>query len=115
MLRIHFEDRDIARVQIADAPDPLWETVLALHHVAPAARGVPVYGAWRVRARRELDARGLTRAARLISALAPADARYFPDFLTPDAARDGLAAGLAALRETSPVRLTARWRRCTAR
>ncbi|MGW2011216.1 winged helix-turn-helix domain-containing protein [Streptomyces nigrescens] len=107
MLRIHFEDRDIARVQIADAPDPLWETVLALHHVAPAARGVPVYGAWRARARRELDARGLTRAARLISALAPADARYFPDFLTPDAARDGLAAGLAALRETSPVRLTA--------
>ncbi|MFE1174870.1 winged helix-turn-helix domain-containing protein [Streptomyces sp. NPDC058773] len=107
MLRIHFEDRDVARVRIAAEPDPLWETVLAMHHVAAAGRGVPVYGAWCARARRELDTRGLTRAARLISALAPADARYFPDFLTPDAARDGLAAGLAALRDTSPVRLTA--------
>lgn len=107
MLRIHFEDRDLARVQIAAEPDPLWETVLAMHQLAPVGRGVPVYAAWRARARRELEGRGLTRAARLISALAPAGARYFPDFLTPDEARDGLAAGLAALRDTPRARLTA--------
>ncbi|WP_129297517.1 winged helix-turn-helix domain-containing protein [Streptomyces lydicus] len=107
MLRLHFDERDIARVQIAAEPDPLWETVLALHQLVPPGRGVPVFGAWRARARRELDERGLTRAARLISVLAPADARYFPDFLTPDAARDGLAAGLEALRDTPRVRLTA--------
>ncbi|MFI0713483.1 DUF5937 family protein [Streptomyces inhibens] len=107
MLHIHFDERDVARVQIAAEPDPLWETVLAMHQLAPAGRGVAVYAAWRDRARRELDERGLTRAARLISALAPADARYFPDFLTPDAARDGLAAGLAALRDTPRARLTA--------
>ncbi|MEU9482816.1 winged helix-turn-helix domain-containing protein [Streptomyces decoyicus] len=107
MLRIHFDDRDLARVQIAAEPDPLWETVLAMHHVVPPGRGVPVYGAWRARARRELDERGLNRAAGLIGTLAPADARYFPDFLTPDAARDGLAAGLEALRDTPRVRLTA--------
>lgn len=106
MLHIHFDERDVARVQIAAEPDPLWETVLAMHQLAPAGRGVAVYAAWRDRARRELDERGLTRAARLISALAPADARYFPDFLTPDAARDGLAAGLAALRDTPRARLT---------
>lgn len=100
MLRLHFDDRDIARIQIAAEPDPLWETVLALHQLVPPGRGAPVFGAWRARARRELDERGLTRAARLISTLAPADARYFPDFLTPDAARDGLAAGLEALRDT---------------
>ncbi|WP_030411221.1 winged helix-turn-helix domain-containing protein [Streptomyces sp. NRRL S-1448] len=107
MLRIHFEDRDVARVQIAAEPDPLWETVLAMHQLVPAGPAVPVYAAWRVRARRELDARGLARAARLISVLAPAGARYFPDFLTPDAARDGLAAGLAALRDTPADRLVA--------
>ncbi|MGW7576092.1 winged helix-turn-helix domain-containing protein [Streptomyces sp. NPDC054765] len=106
MLRIHFENRDVARVQIAAEPDPLWETVLAMHHLIPPGRGVPVYGAWRARARRELDERGLTRAARLIGTLAPAGARYCPDFLTPDAARDGLAAGLEALRDTPRVRLT---------
>lgn len=100
MLRIHFEDRDLARVQIAAEPDPLWETVLAMHHLVPPGRGVPVFGPWRARARRELDERGLIPAARLIGALAPAHAPYFPDFLTPDAARDGLAAGLAALRDT---------------
>ncbi|MFJ6789667.1 helix-turn-helix domain-containing protein [Streptomyces angustmyceticus] len=107
MLRIHFDNRDVARVQIAAEPDPLWETMLAMHHLVPPGPGAPVYGAWRDRARRELDERGLTRAARLISVLAPADARYIPDFLTPDAARDGLAAGLAALRDTPRVRLTA--------
>ncbi|MEU9125936.1 winged helix-turn-helix domain-containing protein [Streptomyces sp. NPDC048506] len=107
MLRIHFEDRDLARVRIAAEPDPLWETVLAMHQLAPAGRGAPVYASWRDRARRELDERGLTRAARLISGLAPADARYFPDFLTPDAARDGLRAGLAAVRDTPGARLVA--------
>ncbi|MFD8544856.1 winged helix-turn-helix domain-containing protein [Streptomyces sp. NPDC059649] len=107
MLRIHFEDRDIARVRIAAEPDPLWETVLAVHQLLPAGPGVPLYAAWRARARRELDVRGLARAARLIGALAPADARYFPDFLTPDAARDGLAAGLAELRDTPAERLAA--------
>lgn len=107
MLRIHFEDRDLARVQIAAEPDPLWETVLAMHHLVPPGRGVPVFGPWRARARRELDERGLIPAARLIGALAPAHAPYFPDFLTPDAARDGLAAGLTALRDTPRGRLVA--------
>ncbi|MFF4700132.1 ArsR/SmtB family transcription factor [Streptomyces chattanoogensis] len=111
MLRIHFDERDIARVQIASAPDPLWETVLAVHQLTAPGHGVPVYAAWRARARAELAQRGLTRAARLIGALAPGDARYFPDFLTPDAGRDGLAAGLTALRETPRARLAAEIRR----
>ncbi|ARF54193.1 winged helix-turn-helix domain-containing protein [Streptomyces gilvosporeus] len=110
MLRIHFGDRDIARVQIASGPDPLWETVLALHHLTAPGGGVPVFAAWRARALGELAERRLTRPARLINALAPG-AGYFPDFLTPDAARDGLAAGLRALRETPGTRLTAELRR----
>ncbi|TJZ44060.1 winged helix-turn-helix transcriptional regulator [Streptomyces piniterrae] len=107
MLRIHFDDRDIARVQIAAEPDPLWETMLAMHQLAAAGRGVPVYAAWRARARVELAERGLHRHARLILALAPPGARYCPDFLTPDEARDGLTAGLAALCDTPAARLTA--------
>ncbi|MFJ9852494.1 ArsR/SmtB family transcription factor [Streptomyces sp. NPDC101150] len=111
MLRIHFDERDIARVQIAAEPDPLWETVLAMHQLTAPGNGLPAYAAWRVRARAELAERGLTRAARLISALAPGDARYFPDFLTPDEGRHGLAAGLTALRQTPRARLTAELRR----
>ncbi|MFG2136470.1 ArsR/SmtB family transcription factor [Streptomyces sp. NPDC048650] len=111
MLRIHFDERDIARVQMASAPDPLWETVLAMHQLTAPGNGAPVYAAWRAHARAELAERGLTRAARLIHALAPGNARYFPDFLTPDAGRDGLAAGLTALRETPRDRLTGQLRR----
>jgi DNA-binding transcriptional ArsR family regulator len=101
MLRIHFTDRDLARVEVASGLDPLWETLLAAQQLSPAARGGhAAFGDWRQRARAELADARLGGALRAVQTLAPARAGYFPDFLTPGASAAGLAGGLDALRGT---------------
>ncbi|OXM49359.1 transcriptional regulator [Amycolatopsis thailandensis] len=102
MLRIHFTDHDLARVRIAAAPDPLWETVLAMQKLA--LDGIPAFARWRRRVREELRERDARTAVRFLQAIAP-PARYFPDFLTPAESAGGLKAGLAALRGTPSDRL----------
>jgi DNA-binding transcriptional ArsR family regulator len=106
MLRIHFTDADLARVQVATRPDPLWETVLGLHQlIGPQWQLTPDCDGWRRRARAELSGRGLGGPVRLLASLAPPVGPYFPDFLTPAEAGEGLAAGLEAVRATPPARL----------
>lgn len=102
MLRIHFTDQDLARVRVAAAPDPLWETVLAMQKLV--LDGIPVFAQWRRRVRREMHEQGSRGALRFLLALAP-PARYFPDFLTPPESAGGLAAGLDALLGTPVTRL----------
>lgn len=102
MLRIHFTHHDLARVRIAAAPDPLWETVLAMQKLT--LDGIPAFARWRRRVREELRERDVRAAVRFLQAIAP-PARYFPDFLTPAESADGLKAGLAALRGTPVARL----------
>ncbi|MFR0355106.1 ArsR/SmtB family transcription factor [Streptomyces sediminimaris] len=104
MLRIHFTDDDLSRVEVATTYDPLWETVLGLQQLAEAARVPAVFLTWWLRAREVLTERQLTGSVRQLRMLAPADC-YFPDFLTPDAAADGLRSGLRAVRATPPGRL----------
>lgn len=103
MLRIHFQDGDLARVRVARAPDPLWETVLSLYRLT-ACGDVPVHARWQARARATVHERGLRGAVDMLRQLLPASG-YFPDFLTPVEAGDGLAAGLAAVRDTPAPRL----------
>ncbi|HEY3479544.1 MAG TPA: transcriptional regulator, partial [Streptomyces sp.] len=106
MLRIHFTDRDLARVRVATSVDPMWETLLAAHQLASVSRsGQLAFAGWRRRARAALADRGLEGALRTLQTLAPARADYFPDFLTPAAAEQGLAAGLEELRATPRRRL----------
>lgn len=106
MLRIHFTDRDLARVRVATAIDPMWETLLAAHQLAPVSRsGQLCFAAWRRRAVAELNSRRMEGALRTLQTLAPARAGYFPDFLTPGAAADDLASGLRELRATPRDRL----------
>lgn len=106
MLRIHFTDRDLAQVHVATGVDPMWETLLAAHQLAPASRsGQLTFAGWRRRARSALTGTGLEGALRMLLTLAPSRAGYFPDFLTPAAAEDGLAAGLDGLRATPRPRL----------
>ncbi|MDH2391319.1 winged helix-turn-helix domain-containing protein [Streptomyces sp. HNM0663] len=100
MLRIHFTGDDLAGVRMAARPDVLWETILSFHRLRDR-RGATVFGEWRSETRARLN--GETR---LLSALVPPKG-YFPDFLTPPEARDGLDAGLQALRATPPARLRA--------
>ncbi|RSN11139.1 transcriptional regulator [Streptomyces sp. WAC 05977] len=102
MLRVHFTDRDLARVRVAAAPDPLWETVLAMQKLT--LDGIPAFARWRRRVREGLRERDTRTAVRFLQTIAP-PARYFPDFLTPAESEGGLKAGLAALRRTPADRL----------
>ncbi|MFJ5266614.1 ArsR/SmtB family transcription factor [Streptomyces sp. NPDC088387] len=104
MLRIHFTDADLARVRLARDPDPVWETLLGLHKLTAPRRGLPVFAHWRHTARAGLAAKGLVTPARMLAALAPASAGYWPDFLTPDASADGLEPALEELRATPGTR-----------
>ena len=93
VLRINFTESDLARIRLADEPDPLWETLLSLH-LLQEHRPAPRYAPWRDRVATRLD-----RDMRPLLALAPPRG-YSPDFLTPAAAGEGLEAGLDALRNT---------------
>nr|WP_119290667.1 winged helix-turn-helix domain-containing protein [Streptomyces sp. YIM 130001] len=95
MMRIHFTAEDLARTQVADGADPLWETVLSLHSLQER-RPDPV-----------LAGRRPASLARPLSMLLPLvpPRGYFPDFLTPGAGSAGLDAGLDAVLSTPRTRL----------
>jgi DNA-binding transcriptional ArsR family regulator len=104
VLRIHFTGDDLRRTTVATEADPLWEVVLSgflLHERHPPAYLRP----WRrlIRADAPRVAR-MRPAVKLLSAIAP-QGPYFPDFLTPLAAADGLEAGLEAIRRTPAERI----------
>jgi DNA-binding transcriptional ArsR family regulator len=105
VLRIYFDDADLSRVRVAKAPDPLWETVLGLYRLTADGGDVPVFAGWQRAARTAVHGHGLHGAVGMVRGLVP-KAGYFPDFLTPAEADGGLAAGLAAVRDTSHARLS---------
>jgi DNA-binding transcriptional ArsR family regulator len=105
VLRILFHDADLSRVRVARAPDPLWETVLGLYRLTADAEDAPVFAGWQRAARAAVREQGLRGAVGMLRGLVP-KAGYFPDFLTPAEADGGLAAGLAAVRDTSRERLS---------
>jgi DNA-binding transcriptional ArsR family regulator len=107
-IRIHFGAEDLARTQVASAPDPLWETLLSLH-LLQEREGWTVFGKWRERTRARLPA----SERNLLFALAPPRG-YSPDFLTPAESAHGLDAGLEALLSTPRDRLRTDLRRLTA-
>ncbi|WP_217241548.1 helix-turn-helix domain-containing protein [Streptomyces sp. AC555_RSS877] len=96
MLRIHFTDADLVRTRIAAAPDPLWEICVSLHRFQ-SRQGRWAYAEWHRAARARLHAADFARTLRtLLLPLVPR-ATYFPDFLTPPEAVEGLDAGLEAI------------------
>ncbi|MEU0406843.1 helix-turn-helix domain-containing protein [Streptomyces griseorubiginosus] len=104
MLRIHFTPEDLARVRLARAPDPLWEIASSLHRLQ-TTRGRWAYADWYRTTRDTLAGTRLGDAVRrLLMPLLPR-AQYFPDFLTPYEAADGLGPGLAAIVDTPPRRV----------
>ncbi|PRY46830.1 helix-turn-helix protein [Umezawaea tangerina] len=76
VLRIHFGVDDLARVRIADEPDPMWEILLSLHVLRYREVAEPL-ARWRRRV-----APVLPGVVRSLLALAP-PIGYSPDFLTP--------------------------------
>ncbi|WP_314171435.1 ArsR/SmtB family transcription factor [Streptomyces winkii] len=107
-IRIHFGADDLARTQVASAPDPLWETLLSLH-LLQEREGKTVFGRWRERTRSRLP----VSVRNLLFPLAPPRG-YSPDFLTPAESADGLEAGLEALLSTPRERLRTDMRRLAA-
>ncbi|MFG3257129.1 helix-turn-helix domain-containing protein [Streptomyces sp. NPDC048172] len=107
VLRIHFSDRDFRYVQLAGSADPIWEAILGLHVLATPPSGLPAHlRPWRRRAAERGQNVELRSACRLLGDLAPPDAPYFPDFLTPVESEEGISAGLRTLRATSRARLS---------
>uniref|UniRef100_A0AAU3GUT3 ArsR family transcriptional regulator n=1 Tax=Streptomyces sp. NBC_01401 TaxID=2903854 RepID=A0AAU3GUT3_9ACTN len=104
MLRIHFTDADLVRTRVAAGPDPLWEICTSLHRFQ-TRHGRWAYADWYRTARDRLHAGHFTRTLRtLLLPLVPR-AAYFPDFLTPSEASEGLDSGLEAILATPPRRV----------
>ncbi len=99
LLRLHFTVEDLAKVHVATKLDPLWETTLGLQQLTTTSRSPAVYRAGRRRATELVRERQLSGLIRLLTTLVP-DSGYYPDFLTPLEAAEGLAAGLDAVRAT---------------
>ncbi|MDX3506181.1 helix-turn-helix domain-containing protein [Streptomyces sp. ATCC51928] len=104
MLRIHFDDADLARTRLAPAPDPLFEVAASMHRLQ-SSRGRWAYAGWYRAARRELREQGLERALRGVLLPMYPRAAYYPDFLTPATGVEGLEAGLEALLATPSQRV----------
>ncbi|GAA3884026.1 winged helix-turn-helix domain-containing protein [Streptomyces lacrimifluminis] len=96
MLRIHFTDADLARVQVATRPDPFWEICFSLRRFE-SRRGLWAYAGWHRSAREALYAKGLAPVVRNVLRPLYPGGTYFPDFLTPSEASEGLDAGLEAI------------------
>ncbi|NEA61292.1 winged helix-turn-helix domain-containing protein [Streptomyces sp. SID12488] len=96
MLRIHFTDADLARVQVAARPDPLWEICFSLRRFQ-SRKGLWAYADWHRSAREALYAKGLAPVVRSVLRPLYPGGTYFPDFLTPAEASEGLDAGLEAI------------------
>ncbi|MFI5888305.1 ArsR/SmtB family transcription factor [Streptomyces sp. NPDC051554] len=104
MLRIHFTDADLARTRMAAEPDPLWEIGLSLCRFQ-TRQGRWAYAGWYRDTRQRLAETGLDHIVRTrLIPLFPR-ATYYPDFLNPAEAADGLDAGLAAIVTTPPDRI----------
>ncbi|MEU7001403.1 helix-turn-helix domain-containing protein [Nonomuraea sp. NPDC046570] len=104
ILRIIFTGDDLARVRVASRADPMWELVTSLQRLQAGDGGAAMTG-WRREARANLAEAGLLPEVReLLLPLAPR-ARYFPDFLTPIEAQQGMGSGLGALLDTPPSRV----------
>ncbi|MEW9550512.1 ArsR/SmtB family transcription factor [Nonomuraea sp. NPDC050783] len=105
-LRIHFTADDLARVTLADQPDPLWEVIFTRFRLRDRMRPLS-FRHWfaGLHAEPARTAR-MRQGALLLDVLAPAGP-YFPDFLTPYEGRRGLDHGLEALLGTPKRRLAA--------
>lgn len=105
MLRIHFTVDDVALTRLQTTPNPLWEVMLS--HFLLHDQAAPVYlRPWLQQLRKNPDrATKIRPGAQLLTGIAP-QGPYFPDFLTPAEASDGLDAGLDAVARTPRARLT---------
>ncbi|WP_285689188.1 winged helix-turn-helix domain-containing protein [Actinoplanes sp. NBRC 103695] len=113
---MHFTAEDVARTALCADADPLWEVLLSGFRMRERSMPLsfrPWLNAVTADADRSAAVRRGSRALRTLAPMGP----YFPDFLTPAAARLGLDQGLEALLSTprrdlrTQLRRLDRWRR----
>jgi DNA-binding transcriptional ArsR family regulator len=104
VLRIHFTADDLALTRLRTTANALWEVTLS--HFRLHDRATPAYlRPWLQRLRNDPDRAARIRpAAQILAGLAPRGP-YFPDFLTPAEAGEGLEAGLDVVASTPRQRL----------
>jgi DNA-binding transcriptional ArsR family regulator len=100
VLRIHFTAEDLAKVRVAAAPDPLWETIFSLYRLR-GGDGAAFFAAWR----RQAAGRVSRPALEMLLPLVPGG--FYPDFLTPAEGEQGIDAGIEAVLSTPRARLRA--------
>lgn len=105
MLRIHFSSEDLARTTLATEPDPLWEMLLSRFRLHEPIKSL-AFRPWHHRLTTENthNRARISAGARLLGTLAPFSP-YFPDFLTPPQAGNGIEPGLEALASTPRAEL----------
>jgi DNA-binding transcriptional ArsR family regulator len=105
-VRIHFTSADLARTQLANGPDIMWEIVSSLQALQ-AGYGKRTLREWRGSAAHALGRTGLAGQVRdRLFTVAP-HATYFPDLLTPIEGVLGLEEALDAILSTPKARLRA--------
>ncbi|MFC5218792.1 hypothetical protein [Streptomyces coerulescens] len=104
VLRIQFTAEDLARTRPATRPDPMWEIVFSLHRLQ-TAQGRWAFADWLRDARTALAGTALGIAVRKLLIPVLPRAAYFPDFVTPHEANEGLDRALAAILDTPPARV----------
>ncbi|MGW0712348.1 ArsR/SmtB family transcription factor [Streptomyces sp. NPDC002643] len=104
MLRIHFGPEDLARLQMAASPDPLWDITHSLHRLQTRT-GRWAYAPWYRDTRAALAGTPLGTAVRKLLLPVLPRAAYFPDFLTPHAGGETLDDGLSAVLDTPPAQI----------
>ena len=103
-MRIHFTRLDLARTQLADGPDPMWETVNSLQALQ-GQYGQAELRQWRSQAAQDLRGSGLAGPVRhKLFTLVP-HAAYFPDLVTPLEGALGIEAGIEAMLSTPRCRI----------
>lgn len=105
MLMVHFIDRDLSRLRMADCPNPLWEIVNSVLRLQ-GRQGRTAYAQWIPGTRETLAESGLINTVRsLLLPLLPL-ATYFPNFLTSFESSEGLEAGIDAILYTPRQRVS---------
>lgn len=103
-MRIHFTRLDLARTQLADGPDPMWETVNSLQALQ-GRYGQAELRQWRSQTAQDLRGSGLAGPVRhKLFTLVP-HAAYFPDLVTPLEGALGIDVGIEAMLSTPRTRI----------
>jgi hypothetical protein len=98
VLKIHFTEKDLARIKIAASAEPMWEVLTSAYRLRRPEAG-RVYGQWRNESRSVIPATG-----KALMDVIPAYG-YCPDFLTPADSAQDIHDGASALVRTPEAEL----------